>query len=161
MANVSGQHIAQTENAALLHELQGYLAATAAPTLNDVQKLAFLKGVYCVKDRAKTMAELLHKSAFMLNARPLDFDQKAKQTLDIVSTGILIELTPQLQNVIWNREALEALVGILAESHNTKLGKLAAPLRAALSGRVVSPSVFDMMLVLGRDETIARLNDIS
>ena len=60
-----------------------------------------------------------------------------------------------------NREALEALVSILAESHNTKLGKLAAPLRAALSGRVVSPSVFDMMLVLGRDETIARLNDIS
>ena len=161
LANVSGQHIAQTENAALLHELQGYLAATAAPTLNDVQKLAFLKGVYCVKDRAKTMAELLDKSAFMLNARPLDFDQKAKQTLDIVSIGILIELTPQLQNVSWNREALEALVGILAESHNTKLGKLAAPLRAALSGRVVSPSVFDMMLVLGRDETIARLNDIS
>jgi glutamyl-tRNA synthetase len=161
LANVSGQHIAQTENAALLHELQGYLAATAAPTLNDAQKLAFLNGVYCVKDRAKTMAELLEKSAFMLNARPLDFDQKAKQTLDIVSIGILIELTPQLQNVIWNREALEALVGILAESHNTKLGKLAAPLRAALSGRVVSPSVFDMMLVLGRDETIARLNDIS
>ena len=161
LANVSGQHIAQTENAALLHELQGYLAATAAPTLNDAQKLAFLKGVYCVKDRAKTMAELLDKSAFMLNARPLDFDQKAKQTLDIVSIGILIELTPQLQNVIWNREALEALVGILAESHNTKLGKLAAPLRVALSGRVVSPSVFDMMLVLGRDETIARLNDIS
>ena len=161
LANVSGQHIAQTENAALLHELQGYLAATAAPTLNDAQKLAFLKGVYCVKDRAKTMAELLEKSAFMLNARPLDFDQKAKQTLDIVSIGILIELTPQLQNVSWNREALEALVGILAESHNTKLGKLAAPLRAALSGRVVSPSVFDMMLVLGRDETIARLNDIS
>ena len=161
LANVSGQHIAQTENAALLHELQGYLAATAAPTLNDAQKLAFLKGVYCVKDRAKTMAELLEKSAFMLNARPLDFDQKAKQTLDTVSIGILIELTPQLQNVIWNREALEALVGILAESHNTKLGKLAAPLRAALSGRVVSPSVFDMMLVLGRDETIARLNDIS
>ena len=161
LANVSGQHIAQTENAALLHELQGYLAATAAPTLNDAQKLAFLKGVYCVKDRAKTMAELLEKSAFMLNARPLDFDQKAKQTLDIVSIGILIELTPQLQNVIWNREALEALVGILAESHNTKLGKLAAPLRAALSGRVVSPSVFDMMLVLGRDETIARINDIS
>ena len=161
LANVSGQHIAQTENAALLHELQGYLAATAAPTLTDAQKLAFLKGVYCVKDRAKTMAELLEKSAFMLNARPLDFDQKAKQTLDIVSIGILIELTPQLQNVIWNREALEALVGILAESHNTKLGKLAAPLRAALSGRVVSPSVFDMMLVLGRDETIARLNDIS
>jgi len=53
------------------------------------------------------------------------------------------------------------LVERLALSHDRKMGKLAAPLRAALSGRVTSPSVFDMMLVLGRDETIARLNDIS
>ena len=50
-------------------------------------------------------------------------------------------------------------MGALAVSHDTKLGKLAGPLRAALAGRSVSPSVFDMMLVLGRDETIARIND--
>ena len=47
----------------------------------------------------------------------------------------------------------------LAQAHDTKLGKLAGPLRAALAGRAVSPSVFDMMLVLGRDETIARIQD--
>jgi glutamyl-tRNA synthetase len=68
-------------------------------------------------------------------------------------------LTPQLQNASWTRDGLEGIVGRVAEAHGMKLGKLAPPLRAALAGRTVSPSVFDMMLVLGRDETVARLDD--
>ena len=161
LANISGQHIAQTDDAALLHELEGYLAATDAAPLNDAQKSLFMSGAYCVKERAKTMAELFDKSSFMFQSRPLDQEEKAVQALDSVSIGILNELTPQLRNAIWTREELEGLVERLALSHETKMGKLAAPLRAALSGRVTSPSVFDMMLVLGRDETIARLTDIS
>jgi glutamyl-tRNA synthetase len=97
----------------------------------------------------------------MFQSRPLDREEKAVRALDSVSIGILNELTPQLRNAIWTREELEGLVERLALSHETKMGKLAGPLRAALSGRVTSPSVFDMMLVLGRDETIARLTDIS
>ena len=64
-----------------------------------------------------------------------------------------------MQNASWTRDTLEGLIGSLAEAHDTKLGKLAAPLRAALAGRTVSPSIFDMMLVLGRDETVERLNE--
>ena len=161
LANISGQHIAQTDDAALLHELEGYLAATQADPLSDAQKSLFLSGAYCVKERAKTMPELIDKSSFILQPRPLNLEEKALLALDSVSISILKELTPQLQNAIWTREELEGLVERLALSHETKMGKLAAPLRAALSGRVTSPSVFDMMLVLGRDETIARLNDIS
>jgi glutamyl-tRNA synthetase len=161
LTNISGQHIAQTDDAALLHELEGYLVATDAAPLNDAKKSLFLSGAYCVKERAKTMAELFDKSAFMFQSRPLDREEKAVRALDSVSIGILNELTPQLRNAIWTREELEGLVERLALSHETKMGKLAAPLRAALSGRVTSPSVFDMMLVLGRDETIARLTDIS
>ena len=161
LANISGQHIAQTDDAALLHELEGYLAATQADPLSDAQKSLFLSGAYCVKERAKTMPELIDKSSFILQSRPLNLEEKALLALDSVSISILKELTPQLQNAIWTREELEGLVERLALSHETKMGKLAAPLRAALSGRVTSPSVFDMMLVLGRDETIARLNDIS
>ena len=79
--------------------------------------------------------------------------------LDTVSRGILSELTPQLQNVSWDRETLEAALNGFAAAQDTKFGKLAGPLRAALAGRAVTPSVFDMMLVLGREETLARLND--
>jgi len=145
----------------LLHELEGYLAAIRADPLSETQKSLFLSGAYCIKERAKTMAELTDKASFILQSRPLVLEEKAVQALDTVSIGILNELTPQLQNAKWTREELEGLVERLALSHDRKMGKLAAPLRAALSGRVTSPSVFDMMLVLGRDETIARLNDIS
>ena len=161
LANISGQHITHTEDATLLHELEGYLAIIGEPALSDVQKATFLTGAYCVKVRAKTMGELFDKSSFMFDDRPLNLEKEAKLSLDLVSIGILNELTPQLQNVIWEREALETLVGHIAQAHETKMGNLAGPLRAALSGRMASPSVFDMMLVLGRNETIARLNDIS
>jgi glutamyl-tRNA synthetase len=70
-------------------------------------------------------------------------------------------LTPHLQNVNWSRETLEVVCNEVAESHEVKFGKLAGPMRAALAGRATTPSVFDMMLVLGRDETIARLNDVA
>ncbi len=86
--------------------------------------------------------------------------RRPRRALDAVSRGILAELTPQLQNASWNRDELEAIRGRnRAEAHGLGLGKLAGPLRAALAGRTVTPSVFDMMLVLGRDETVARLDE--
>jgi glutamyl-tRNA synthetase len=86
-------------------------------------------------------------------------DEKAAAQLDPVSRGILAELTAQLQNDSWSRDTLEAALTAFAESHGLKFGKLAAPIRAALAGRSATPSVYDMMLVIGRDETIARLTD--
>jgi glutamyl-tRNA synthetase len=115
--------------------------------------------MYCLKDRAKNLPELIDKAQFVLTSRPIVPDAAAAAHLDAVSRGILRELTPQLQTAIWDREHLEATAASVAEAHGVKLGKLAGPLRAALAGRNVSPSVFDMMLVLGRDETIARLTD--
>ena len=115
--------------------------------------------MYCLKERAKTFPELLEKAAFIISKRPLQPDDKASKNLDDVSRGILSELTPQLQNASWSRDGLEAVTNSFAESKEIKFGKMAGPLRAALAGRAVTPSVFDMMLVLGRDETIARLQD--
>ena len=161
LENICGQHIAVADDAALLHEIQGFLAATDQNPLSDTQSHALLTALYCLKDRAKTIPQLLEKAHFALASRPLDRDEKSEKMLDTVSRGILSELTPQLQNASWDRETLEGLVAALAEAHDTKLGKLAGPLRAALAGRAVSPSVFDMMLVIGRDETIARLEEAS
>jgi len=159
LANICGQHIAASDDAALLHELEAFLAATGAEPLTNDQRDAMSQAMPSLKDRAKTFPELLEKAQFCLTSRPIAPDEKAAAALDDVSRGILKELTPQLQTASWSRDALEALVADLAEAHETKLGKLAGPLRAALAGRSVSPSVFDMMLVLGRDETIARLQD--
>ena len=159
LENICGQHIAIAEDAALLQEIIAFLDATGQDALTETQNQGLLTAMYCLKDRAKTLPQLLEKGHFVLTSRPVTPDEKAAKALDNVSRGILAELTPQLQNASWTRDALEEIVGSTAAAHDLNLGKLAGPLRAALAGRSVSPSVFDMMLVLGRDESVARLGD--
>jgi glutamyl-tRNA synthetase len=159
LEDLSGRHIAIADDAALLHEIMAYLAATGQPALTGAQKDGLLRAMYCLKERSKLLPELLEKAHFILTSRPVVPDAQAAQQLDPVSRGILSELTPQMQTATWDRDSLEGIVAATAGAHGVKLGKLAGPLRAALAGRTVSPSVFDMMLVLGREETLARLRD--
>jgi glutamyl-tRNA synthetase len=159
LENLCGQHIAVSDDAALRQEISGYLAAAGKSPLDDKQSQDLEHAMYCLKDRARTFPELLEKAEFVLASRPIQPDEKAAKALANVSDGILAELTPHLQNASWVREDLEAVLNSFAEAQGTKFGKLAGPLRAVLAGRAVTPSVFDMMLVLGREETLARLAD--
>jgi glutamyl-tRNA synthetase len=159
LESTCGHHIAMGDDAALLHELDGYLAAAAKPPLSDLQRSRLLQAMPILKERAKTFPELLEKGQFALASRPILADEKAQAALDPVSRGILKTLTPRLQNVHWTKESLEPILNQIAERNGIGFGKLAAPLRAALAGRTATPSVFDMMLVIGREETIARLTD--
>ncbi|MGA0777762.1 MAG: glutamate--tRNA ligase [Gemmobacter sp.] len=159
LEHLSARHIAMMDDAALLHDLAAYRAAKGDAPLSAAESAALGRALFCVRDRAKTLGELLEKAAFILSSRPLLPDAAAVAALDPVSRGILSELTPQLQNASWQRDVLERIAADAATANGVGLGRIAAPLRAALSGRTVSPSVFDMMLVLGRDETIARIAD--
>jgi len=159
LENLCGQHIAQADDAALRREIEAYLDAAGQASLTKSQSEGLERAMYCLKERAKTFPELLEKATFVLFERPITPDEKAAKNLDTVSRGILSELTPHLQNASWNKETLEEVLNGFAAARDTKFGKLAGPLRAALAGRAVTPSVFDMMLVLGRDETLARLTD--
>jgi glutamyl-tRNA synthetase len=161
LENLCGQHIAMAEDAALLHELAAFLDATGRPPLTGAQAALMARGLYCLKDRSRTFPELLEKAAFILSDRPIVPDPAAAALLDPVSRGILQTLTPQLQNANWTRDALERILTAAAAAHEIGFGKLAGPLRAALAGKTVTPGVYDMMLVIGRDETIARLGDAS
>ncbi len=160
LENLCGQHFAGAEDSAVLVELEAFLAATGQDKLTLAQKDGLSRAMYCLKDRAKTFGQLLEKAHFILTSRPIEPDEKSARTLDTVSRGMLNELTPHLQNASWNRDTLETVVAEFALAHDTKLGKIAQPLRAALAGRSVSPSVFDMMLVLGPAETLARIGDL-
>ena len=159
LENICGQHIAVADDAALRRECEAYLDAAGLPALTPAQADGLERAMYCLKERAKTLPELIEKAHFVLTSRPIEPDEKAAKNLDTVSRGILKELTSQLQNVSWDRETLETVMNDFAAQKDTKFGKLAGPLRAALAGRAVTPSVFDMMLVLDRDETLARLSD--
>ncbi len=159
LENLCGQHIAASDDAALLHELNEFLDVTESAPLPEPTRALMLDGMYCLKERAKTFPELLDKAQFILANRPIRPDEKAAAQLDAVSRGILNELTPHLQNANWSRNDLEEAANAFAASKDIKFGKLAGPMRAALAGRAATPSVFDMMLVLGREESLARLND--
>jgi glutamyl-tRNA synthetase len=159
LENICGQHIAVSNDAALRQEIEAYLSAAGLPALNLQQGDGLERAMYCLKERAKTFPELLEKAQFILASRPIEPDEKAAKHLDDVSRGILRELTSQLQNVNWDKETLEEALNGFAAEHDYKFGKLAGPLRSALAGRAATPSVFDMMLVLGRDESLARLQD--
>ena len=160
LENICGQHIAASEDAALLHEFETFLKVLGHEALTDLQRTHLSEGMYCLKDRAKTLIELADKAQFIMVSRPIFPDETSAASLSSVFIGILRELTPQLQNGKWDKENLERILTAFAEHHGIGFGKLAAPLRAALAGSSVTPSVYDMMLVLGRDETIARLADV-
>tara|TARA_R110002096_G_scaffold13386_11_gene47548 strand:- start:1423 stop:2850 length:1428 start_codon:yes stop_codon:yes gene_type:complete len=159
LENLCGQHIAATDDAALLHEIEGYLAAAGRQALTEAQKDKLSRSLYCLKDRAKKFPDLIEKAEFALTSRPIRPDAASARNLDAVSRGILEELTPRLQNANWTKETLELILTEFAAARGIGFGKLAAPMRAALAGRTATPSVFDMMLILGREDSIARLQD--
>ncbi|MEO0379510.1 MAG: glutamate--tRNA ligase, partial [Pseudomonadota bacterium] len=159
LENLCGQHMAQMDDAALQQEILAYLDASDQPAITNAHQAGLRAALPFVKERAKTFPELLDKAHFILKDRPIMPDEKSAKALDTVSRGMLTQLTPHLQSVTWDRDSLEVVLNGFAASQDTKFGKLAGPLRAALAGRAVTPSVFDMMLVLGRDETLARLTD--
>ena len=160
LQNLSGQHIAASDDAALLQEMLNFLTLSDDDDLHQILESHLRPALYCLKERAKTFPELIEKAAFILRNRPIELDKKMERNINNASLDMLKTLTPQLQNVSWSRTALEALTNQVAETHGVNFGKLAGPLRAALAGQAVTPSVFDMMLILGRDESIARLSDM-
>jgi glutamyl-tRNA synthetase len=159
LENVSGHHIAAAETGDILPQIDGFLAASGKPALTAWQRDGLARAMYCLQDRAKTFAELLEKAHFILSDRPMAPDEAATKLLSGANRTLLADLTPQLQNVTWMKGDIEAALTAFAAKNTIGFGALAGPLRAALAGRTVSPSVYDMMLVLGRDETLARLTE--
>lgn len=161
MESINRQHIGMSTAETLLPDLQNYLAATGQAPLPDAKAQALGAAFDQMEVTDKTLGDLLGKFAFVLDEPPFTHDEKASKLLDPVSRGILTQLTPQLQTASWDRSALEQTVSDFAEAQGLKFGQLAGPMRVALSGRAVSPSIIDMMVVLGRDETLARVGAVA
>jgi glutamyl-tRNA synthetase len=159
LENTCGHHMAMGDDAALLHELQAFMAVAGLDPFTETQREQMLRAMPYVKTSAKTFPQLLEKARFALVSRPVDRDAASEATLDTVSRGILKSLTLQLQNAQWSKGDLEPILNAAAAAAGIGFGKLAQPIRAALAGRTATPSVYDMMVVIGRDETIARLSD--
>ncbi len=115
-----------------------------------------------LKERSKTLCDIIGGSTFLWAERPLSLDDKAAKLLDEASVAVLGRLAASLANLSdWDGTSIEAAVRSFADGEGLKLGKVAQPLRAALTGSAVSPPIFDVMAVLGRQEAMARLQDVA
>ena len=113
-----------------------------------------------LKERAKTLVEILNNAGYLFAKRPIALDAQAEKLLDEAGRKVLGALLPRLESVEpWTGEAIDAAVRRYAEEVGLKLGKAAQPLRAALTGRATSPGIFDVLEVLGREESLARIRD--
>ena len=147
---------------AILMETLPHLPAGPAmlEKLDGTRKAQLLAAMPGLKERAKTLNELVDGAAFLFDQRPLALDEKAAGILDAESRALLADILPDLTAISgWSAEAAEGAVRDYAERKELKLGKVAQPLRAALTGRATSPGVFDVLSVLGRDESLARIAD--
>jgi glutamyl-tRNA synthetase len=113
-----------------------------------------------LKERAKTLVELLVSARYLFVKRPLDVDEKAAKLLEGDAQKHLAALYDRFSKLkTWESAALEAATRAYAEEAGAKLGNVAQPLRAALTGRTTSPPIFDVLHVLGREESLARIAD--
>ncbi|TPE53567.1 glutamate--tRNA ligase [Amaricoccus solimangrovi] len=159
LENLSGQHIRACPDERLLAELEAYLAARGEPGFGAERRDQMLRAMPHLKERSKTLPEVLDMAGFLLGQRPFVPDAAARKVLDNALAGMLEDLLSRLQQVDWHPADIETTVRTFAGERNLGLGKVAQPLRAALTGRTVSPGVFEMMEILGRDECLARLGD--
>ena len=155
--NVSAHHIKTSSDEMVSNDLFAY-AKEIGIEISENNKLKITKSISLVRDKSKTLCDVLDKCHFILTALPIDIDEKSIINLNSVSIGILKQLTPLLSDATWTSEYLEALAREFADSHEIGLGKIGKPLKAALSGKINSPSAFGMMEILGREESLARIN---
>ncbi len=160
LTTLNGHYLRQADDARLVELLVPLLAERLGRLVTESQQLRLKAGISGLKERAKTLTELADLALFYAKERPLPVDEKAARLLDEGGRALLEKLKPLIEGVaIWNRHNLEELARAYAEAQGQKLGSIAQPLRAALSGSTVSPPIFDVMEILGRDETMGRLVD--
>jgi glutamyl-tRNA synthetase len=143
---------------AILHEID---PGKVPPNAEDEACWArFELAMPALKQRAKTLADILEAGRFVFVSRPLDLDEKSSAILDADARAVLGRLLAPLEAVApWSVERIEKVIREFAEREDLKLGKVAQPLRAAVTGRTTSPGIFDVLHVLGKDETLDRLRD--
>lgn len=156
LENLNGHYLREADDARL--------AALVAPRLyaaiDDRGMDLLRRAMPVLKVRAKTLNELADGAGFLFRTRPIDVDEQAGKLLDGASRQLLARVREALRgSAEWSAPALEAAVRGVAEEVEVGLGKLAQPLRAALTGRTTSPGIFDVAALLGREESLARLDD--
>ena len=165
LENLNGHYIRHTDDQSLVTMFEDILdyvprGAELKPRLNETTRAQLLKAMPHLKERAKTLIDLIDASYFIFAERPLEIEPKALTVLTPESRALIGRLRTVLETITpWSEETTEAAMRAFAEQNGLKIGAVAQPLRVALTGRTTSPGIFDVLAVLGRQESLARLAD--
>src|SRR5271157_2460510 len=165
LENVNGHYMRAANDAELYDALIATLpylpgGPEIAAKLDQRKRAQLRAAIQGLKERAKTLVELLDGAAFLFATRPLAMDAKADEILARAGRIHLKNLLPRLVALeSWTAASAEAIVRAYADEGGAKLGVVAQPLRAALTGRSTSPGIFDVLAVLGREESLGRIED--
>ncbi|HYG26971.1 MAG TPA: glutamate--tRNA ligase, partial [Caulobacteraceae bacterium] len=156
--HVNAHYIRQADDA----RLAGLIAKALeqrGQNLSFDQHVKLTAAVGFLKERGKTIPELADQAAFLFRERPIALDDKTRSVLTPETLGRLTRLRAQLDGADWTAEALEGLLKAFAESEGVGFGKIGPPLRGMLTGGSPAPDLGKTMAALGREETLARLDD--
>jgi len=158
LENINGHYMRQASDEALADAVAPFLKARGHDVDSDLRAklIAAMPGL---KERAKTLIELTDSAHYLVARRPLDLDDKARKLLTPEARSVLARLGPVFEQAPWDAQSLDSAARTFAEHNGLKLGMVAQPLRVALTGRTTSPGIFDVLVVLGRAESLARIAD--
>src|SRR3954469_21068788 len=165
LENLNGHYIRHSDDQSLVKMFEDVLnhvpdGAALKAKLNDTTRAQLLQAMRDLKQRAKTLLELIDGANFIFADRPLEIEPRAAALLTPETRELIGKLRLALEPVSpWSAETTEAAMRAFAEANHLKLGAIAQPLRVALTGRTTSPGIFNVLAVLGRQESLARLGD--
>jgi glutamyl-tRNA synthetase len=159
LTNLNAHYLRQRPDSELVEGIAPLLQADGL-TIDDAARSRLEAGVAALKPRSDTLIELAAKARFYVTPRPVPLNEKAVGLLGEDARVRLGDLLAVLQSVeAWDEPTLEAAVRGFAGERGLKLGQVAQPLRAAITGSEASPGIFEVMAVLGRDEVLGRMRD--
>ncbi len=157
LTHLNGVWLRQADDARLTAEVTRRLAGIEGVVLDVVTETRVLALMPGLKERAKTLVELAQSAAFLARRAPLPFDEKARGLLTPEARGLLAGLAERLAETDFSQGAVDGALRAYAEANGRKLGQVAQPLRAALTGGTTSPGIDATLAALGRDEALARM----
>ncbi|CAO3406490.1 glutamate--tRNA ligase [Azospirillum largimobile] len=160
LENLNAHYMRLADDSRLVGLIAPRLEADLGRSLTDADRDLLTRAMNGLKQRARTVVDLAQSARFYVAAQPLGYDEKASALLDEKGRGLLKELAEAFAaEPDFTAAALEAQVRAFAEARGEKLGKVAQPLRAALTGSTVSPPIFEVAELLGREATLSRIRD--
>ncbi len=163
---INGQYIRESDDEELLayvESISGELEGGEffAKNLNEETRLTVLRAMPALKERSKTLINLIQGAQFIFERRPIPMEEKATKLLDEDGLSVVKGILPHLEALDeWNPETIASCIRGYTESHGLKMGKVAQPIRAAVTGKASSPGAFDVLQILGREVSIDRLKDV-